>query len=111
MEFAARLPAGYKVRRTTLKYVLKKAAARLLPAEILHRRKMGFGVPVAEWLRGELLPLVHETLLSPAARIRGYVQQSPLRRLVQEHVEGRQDHSYQLWALLWLELWQREFLP
>jgi asparagine synthase (glutamine-hydrolysing) len=111
MEFAARLPSRCKVRGTTLKYLLKKAAADLLPAENLHRRKMGFGVPVGAWMRGELRPMLEDLLLGPGARTRAYFQPAAVRRLVGQHTEGRQDYSFQLWALLCLELWHREFLP
>jgi asparagine synthase (glutamine-hydrolysing) len=110
IEFAARLPASFKIRGWTLKYLLKKAAGRLLPAPILKRRKMGFGVPVGDWMRGSLRPMLEEMLLSPQARTRSYFRPGRLRRLVAEH-DGGQDHTYQLWALLWLELWHREFLP
>jgi asparagine synthase (glutamine-hydrolysing) len=109
MEFAATLPAKFKVRRTTLKYLLKKAAARLLPAENLHRRKMGFGVPVGTWMRNELRPLLEDLLLAPDARTRRWFQPGPLRQMVEEHVQGKQDYAFQLWALLWLEMWHREF--
>jgi asparagine synthase (glutamine-hydrolysing) len=111
MEFAARLPSGYKMRGATLKYLLKKVAARMLPADTLRRRKMGFGVPVGDWMRKELRPMLEDLLLSPQSRARNYFRPGPLRQLVREHVAGSHDHSYQLWSLLWLELWHREFLP
>jgi asparagine synthase (glutamine-hydrolysing) len=110
MEFAARLPSRYKVRGTTTKYLLKKVARELLPSAILDRRKMGFAVPLNQWMRGDLLPLLNDVLLSPRALDRGYFRPDAVRRLVREHVERRQDHADRLWALLWLELWQREFL-
>lgn len=110
MEFAARLPGTCKVRRTRLKYLLKRVARDMLPAEILRRRKTGFGVPVGAWMRNELRPLVEDTLLTPAARTRAYFEPQQVRAFVDEHVSGRHDHAYPLWALLWLELWHREFL-
>ncbi|MGA2706441.1 MAG: asparagine synthase (glutamine-hydrolyzing) [Isosphaeraceae bacterium] len=110
MEFAARLPARYKLRGTTLKYLLKKVARKLLPAEILDRRKMGFGMPVGNWMRGELRPLLDDVLLSPRALARGYFRPEAVRQLVKENAQGPHDHSNQLWALLWLELWHQEFL-
>lgn len=110
MEFAARLPSHYKVRRTTMKYLLKKVARRLLPSAILDRRKMGFAVPLSQWMRGDLRPLLDDVLLSPRALDRGYFRPDALRRIVREHTEGSQDHADRLWALLWLELWHREFL-
>lgn len=110
MEFAARLPAGLKVRGRTLKYLLRKFAGRLLPAGHLNRRKMGFGVPVGEWMRGDLRPLVEDAVLSERAARRGYFQPDAVRRLCREHLDGRRDHTHQVWALLWLELWHREFV-
>jgi asparagine synthase (glutamine-hydrolysing) len=110
MEFCARLPCNYKLSDLTLKYLLKKAGARLLPAETRTRRKMGFGVPVAHWMRGELRPWVEDVLLSPRALKRGYFEPEALRQLVWAHLDGRQEQSFELWALLWLELWHREFV-
>ena len=110
MEFCARLPAGYKLRGMQLKHLLKKAGKRLLPPETLARRKMGFGVPVGNWMRGELRSWVEDLLLAPRALKRGYFQPEALRQLVDGHLEGREDRSFQLWALLWLELWHQEFV-
>jgi asparagine synthase (glutamine-hydrolysing) len=109
MAFAARLPAQYKIQGTTLKYLLKQIGRRILPPEVLNRRKMGFGVPVSRWLREELRPLLEDVLLAPQARLCTYLNRVTLARLVRDHGAGTQDHSFQLWALLWLELWHREF--
>ena len=109
LEWAACLPARFKLRGTTLKYLLKKTGARLLPPHILSRRKMGFGVPVGDWLRGPLRPLVHDLLLSPRALQRGYFRPEAVQQLTRSHLAGEQDYSYQLWSLLWLEMWHREF--
>ncbi|HEX3147582.1 MAG TPA: asparagine synthase (glutamine-hydrolyzing) [Gemmataceae bacterium] len=110
MEFAARLPANLKIRGSTLKYLLRRLAERLLPAAALNRRKMGFGVPVGDWMRGELKPLVNDTLLSERAAQRGYLKPETVRELVDQHQSRTQDHTHRLWALLWLELWFREFI-
>jgi asparagine synthase (glutamine-hydrolysing) len=110
MEFCARLPAGYKLRGMQLKHLLKKAGKRLLPPETLARRKMGFGVPVGNWMRGDLRPWAEDLLLSPRALKRGYFQPEALRQLVDGHLDGREDRSFQLWALVWLELWHQEFM-
>ncbi len=110
MEFAATLPSPFKLRRTTLKYLLKKTGAALLPSKTMHRRKMGFGVPVGTWMRNELRPLLEETLLSSSARIRSYFEMPSVRKMVDEHVQGKRDYAIPLWAMLWLELWHREFL-
>jgi asparagine synthase (glutamine-hydrolysing) len=109
MEFCARLPGRYKVRGATLKYLLRRVGRGLLPPANLRRRKMGFGVPVGRWMRRELRPLLEDALFSPRSFLRGYFRAEPLRRIMQGHQDGRQDSSYLLWALLWLELWHRDF--
>jgi asparagine synthase (glutamine-hydrolysing) len=110
MEFCASLPSDYKLRGLSLKYLLKRAGARLLPAKTSRRRKMGFGVPVGYWMRGELRSWVEDVLLSPRALKRGYFRPEALRQVVWAHLDGREGHSLELWALLWLEMWHREFL-
>ena len=110
MEFCGRLPASYKLRGMRLKHLLKKAGTGLLPPETLTRRKMGFGVPVGNWMRGELRSWMEDLLLSPRALKRGYFQPEALRQLVDGHLEGREDRSFELWALLWLELWHQELM-
>jgi asparagine synthase (glutamine-hydrolysing) len=106
MEFAARLPVNLKLRGKEAKYLLKRTFADLLPPQNVKRRKMGFGVPVGEWFRGPLRPLLEDALLAGSE----YFEPAPLRRLVTEHLERRADHSFKLWNLLMLELWQREFI-
>ncbi len=114
VEFAASLPPQMKLHGSafamTTKYILKKTMERILPKNILYRRKHGFGVPISEWLRGALRPVVHDTLLSPQALGRGYFQPQQVRRLVEEHESGRMDHGTRLWILLNLELWQRTYV-
>jgi asparagine synthase (glutamine-hydrolysing) len=110
MEFAATLPARYKLRGLTTKYLLKRALRGLLPDETLKRRKMGFGVPISHWFRGELKGFLSETILSDTALGRGYFIPDVVRRLVDDHAGGRRDYAPQLWTLLMLELWHREFI-
>ncbi|HKQ79214.1 MAG TPA: asparagine synthase (glutamine-hydrolyzing) [Blastocatellia bacterium] len=109
MEFAARLPVEIKFRDRRLKHLLKRAFADLLPPENVNRRKMGFGVPVGQWFRGPLRELLRETLFSQQSLGRGYFREPEVRRLVDEHLDSAADHSFQLWNLLMLELWHREF--
>src|SRR5262249_17528868 len=103
MELAARLPARFKLRGRTSKFLLKRAFADLLPVENVRRPKMGFGIPVGQWFRGPLRGLVRDTVLSREAAGRGYFRPQEVQRLVDLHLEGRADHSYQLWNLLMLE--------
>ncbi|HEY6331671.1 MAG TPA: asparagine synthase (glutamine-hydrolyzing) [Blastocatellia bacterium] len=110
MEFASSLPSRLKLRRLTTKYVLKRALRGILPQENLSRGKMGFGVPIPHWLRGELKDFLSDAVLSEKARRRGYFKPEVVQRLASDHAEGRRDNAPQLWALLMLELWHREFI-
>lgn len=110
MEFAASLPARYKLRGLTTKRILKNALKGLLPSENLTRSKMGFGVPIGRWFRGELKSFLKETVLSERALGRGYFKREAVKHLVDEHTDGRRDNAHQLWTLLMLELWHQEFI-
>jgi asparagine synthase (glutamine-hydrolysing) len=92
------------------KLYFKRALAGLLPERILHRPKMGFGVPIDHWLRHELREMAYETLLSTRAVARGYFQPGRVRRMLDEHVERKANWHYHLWMLLMLELWYRRFI-
>lgn len=107
MEWAAQLPGDLKVRGGTTKYLMKRALEPWLPADLIHRRKMGFGVPLAAWLRGPLRDLVHDLLTDRTAHDRGWFRPEAVNELLSEHMAG-QDRSPHLYALLMLEMWQRE---
>jgi asparagine synthase (glutamine-hydrolysing) len=110
IEFVARLPARFKISGLTLKAIFKKALRGLLPERILTRKKMGFGVPLDHWFRGQLSDLLRDTLLSQRSLERGYFRRRSVEQLIEAHVSGRNNHQYQLWNLLMLELWHRVFV-
>jgi len=110
VEFIGGIPTDLKMHGMTPKYLLRRAFADILPKEILSRSKMGFGVPIAEWFRGELKDYVRDILLDSTALGRGYFDPAYVQRLVEEHVSARWDHGYRLWSLLMFELWHREYL-
>jgi asparagine synthase (glutamine-hydrolysing) len=110
MELAARLPTAMKLRGASGKYLLRRAFADVIPAGNLNLPKRGFGVPVGEWLRGPLLPLLRDALLSAPAVARGYFDAGAISERLRQHVAGERDHGYNLWSLLMLELWHREFI-
>ena len=112
VEFALTIPPALKMNLWRLggKHLLKRAFADLLPPEIIHRGKMGFGVPISSWFRGELAGYVREIILSPRSLSRGRFRIDSLRRLVEDHAAGRADNGYKIWNLLNLELWEREFI-
>jgi len=110
IEFAASLPERLKLRRLTTKYLLKKVLRRLLPAENLDRRKMGFGVPIGHWFRGKMQPFLREVVLSDKALRRGLFKPEVVKQLVEQHTRSERDYSHQLWTLLMLELWFLRFI-
>jgi asparagine synthase (glutamine-hydrolysing) len=110
IDFAARLPATMKIRDGRRKVLLKEVAARLLPPDIVHRRKQGFGVPVGVWFRGTLRDTFGDVLGSQRARERGYFRQPFIDRVLQEHLSGVRDHTMRLWQLVVLELWHRAYV-
>ena len=110
IEFAATLPASLKIADGRRKHVLKEAAARLLPPEILNRRKQGFGVPLGVWFRGGLTEVFSDVLRSPTTRQRGYFAPAFIDRIIAEHLGGKRDHTLRLWQLLVFELWHRQYV-
>ena len=110
IEFAASLPENFKLRGLKTKYLLKQVLKKLLPQENLDRRKMGFGVPIGHWFRGQLQPFLRETILSEKSLKRGLFKPASVKRLVELHASGERDFSHQLWTLLMLELWFQRFI-
>jgi asparagine synthase (glutamine-hydrolysing) len=102
---ALALPTRHKIRGFSKKVLLRKAAAPLLPREIVHGKKRGFSIPAAAWLRGELEPLARETLSADVLRRQGFFDPGVVTRLLDDHVAGREDRSRQLWGLLAFTLW------
>src|SRR5262249_24758205 len=89
--------------------VLKEVAARLLPHDLLDRPKHGFGVPLGVWFRGDLRELFADTLSAPGAAVRGYFRPSFVKRLLEEHLAGRRDHTLRLWQLVVFERWHAQY--
>jgi asparagine synthase (glutamine-hydrolysing) len=110
VEMAARIPARLKLKGLTGKYILKRAAHRWLPREIVNRRKAGFSAPVRAWLVRELREMVEDLLSEPNIRRRGYFNYPAVRRLIDENLSGREDNSLKVFQLLTLELWHRAFI-
>jgi asparagine synthase (glutamine-hydrolysing) len=110
VEFAASLPSHLKIRNMTRKYLLKKLAERLLPNEIVHRKKQGFPIPISVWFRSEAREFVCDLLSPNTLRRRGLFDIVYVQKLLREHMSGRADRGAQLWALASIELWQRRFI-
>jgi asparagine synthase (glutamine-hydrolysing) len=107
VEFAASLPPSLKLRGKTRKYLLRKVAAKWLPAEILTRKKEGFPTPVSVWFRGEARDFLREHLTPETIDRRGLFDGAYVARLIDEHERGFADHGSLLYGLLTVELWHR----
>ena len=107
VEYAASIPGGLKLKGNQLKYVLKRIAARYLPPELIHRRKQGFGFPLAMWMRTELRDFVRNLFARSRFIELGLFERRYVEQLIDEHLSGKIDHNYRLWLLINLEVWYR----
>jgi len=110
VEFAAAMPPTFKLRGWTTKYIFKKLMARYLPREVVYKKKQGFVPPMREWFRDELKEMARDVLLSTDARSRGFFVPTQVERLLDEHQSGAREFHYQIWVLLVLELWCRDYV-
>lgn len=109
VDFARSLPAKFKLHGRTSKYVLRKLMADKLPPHVLHRSKMGFDIPVHDWFRGVLRPLLLETLNRESVEATGLFRWSAVERLIHRHLERRENAGYQLWGLMVLLKWMKRW--
>lgn len=107
-ELAAAIPHEWKIRNGRGKDILVDALADRLPAELLHRPKMGFAIPLADWLRGPLRPMLRDHIESPRFFGRGIVSPPFVRHMIAEHESRRRNNTTWLWSLLVLEMWFRQ---
>jgi asparagine synthase (glutamine-hydrolysing) len=105
IEYCAVLPVEYKVRNRIGKYLLKKLAERYFPLSFVHRKKMGFGIPLAEWLRGPLRQNMEEILRDP--NYMAPLDLSTIDAVLSEFLNLQADHSSRLWALLMYGIWRK----
>jgi asparagine synthase (glutamine-hydrolysing) len=110
VEFAGTVPPQLCLRGRPGKLLVKKAAEKFLPCEIVHRPKMGFPVPFGQWLREDSVKMVSEILLDKRTRDRGYFNVSYIEKLFKSHRSGQRDFQNQIWMLLNFELWHRVFI-
>ena len=108
-QFAASIPVEYKLKGKSGKYILKSAMKDLLPSNILHRPKKGFGIPIAEWLKRRLNPLVHDLLAPQRLKEQGLFNADYVQKLIKEHETGIASHHKELWTLLVFQLWWDNF--
>jgi len=105
VEFCASLPARLKIRNRTGKYLLKVLAERYLPKHLIYRRKQGFAIPVDAWLRGPLLPYLKTFVLD--AKLMAPLNMELIRRIVEQFLQGKGNHSHRIWLLLIYGIWRK----
>ena len=110
LKLTARMPPDLKLKGLKRKYILKKAAEKLLPRDIVWRKKAGFGAPIRSWLRGALRPMVEDLLSEETVKRRGLFKPEEVKRIVATNLSGREDYNLQIFQLLNLELWMRTFV-
>lgn len=109
VEWGLSLPREFKIKGLEAKHILKDVARALVPAELIDRPKMGFGIPRAEWLRTGMKDLVFDTLLDSTAKNRGWFVPLEVKKAVKLHMSG-QDRDNLIWPMVMLELWARTWL-
>jgi len=110
LNLAARIPVQFKLKGMKRKYIFKKAAERLLPHDVVWRKKAGFGAPIRSWLRGELRPMVEDLLSEENIKRRRLFDPKEVRRVIDANLSGKEDFNLQVFQLLTLELWMQKFL-
>jgi asparagine synthase (glutamine-hydrolysing) len=110
IDLSLRMPSRFKVRGRELKHTLKRALTEVLPPEILHRQKRGFGAPMGAWLKGELAPLMNAVLSRDVIDKRGLLRWETVEATIGQHLANRADHTDHVLAMMNLELWCRVYL-
>ncbi|HED36485.1 MAG TPA: asparagine synthase (glutamine-hydrolyzing) [Gammaproteobacteria bacterium] len=110
MEFAATLPSNLKYNNGEKKYILKEAFKDYLPDDILYRKKMGFSVPLADWLRNEIKPLAEQKLFNSSSGLNNYFKTSEIRKIWDQHQSGERDYSTPLWSMLMFQMWWDNYM-
>jgi asparagine synthase (glutamine-hydrolysing) len=110
LDLAARIPPGLKLKGMKRKYIFKRATEKLLPRDVVWRKKAGFGAPIRSWLRGDLRPMVEDLLSESNIKRRGLFDPWEVRRVIDANLSGKEDFNLQVFQLLTLELWMQKFL-
>ena len=105
-----KLPTNLKIKGLTRKYILKKAVEKILPKEIIYRKKAGFSAPVRSWIRSDLKPLIRDLLSEETIKKRGLFDPVEIKRIIEANDSGKEDYNLQVFQLLNFEIWMREFL-
>jgi asparagine synthase (glutamine-hydrolysing) len=109
VDFSARLPEQFKLRGQQSKYVLRRLMQDKLPPNVLRRPKIGFDIPVHDWFRGVLRPMLLDTLSEKAVRASGLFNWNVMEQLLADHLERKANLGYHLWGLMVLLLWMKQW--
>jgi asparagine synthase (glutamine-hydrolysing) len=110
VELAFQIPGHLKLKGMTTKWILKKTMERLLPPQNIHRKKEGFSIPIKHWLKNELKSLMLHYLNKSRIEQAGFFNFTPIEHMIDAHLDGRENFSHQLWALLVFEMWRENYL-
>lgn len=110
VELSARIPTNLKINGIKRKYILKKAAESLLPKEVTYRKKAGFSAPIRSWIRTSLRPMINDLLSEETVKRRGLFDVNEVQRIISLNQSGKEDYNLQVFQLLNLEIWMRQFL-
>ncbi len=110
IEFIFKLPGDLKLKGMTTKWIFKKTMERLLPRENIFRSKEGFSIPMKHWLRKELKELMLDYLSQKRIQNEGLYNFDLIKKMIDLHLQGRENFSHQLWALLVFEIWKEQYL-
>jgi len=110
MELAASIPHYMRLKKFSTKHIFKNTMKRLLPLEIINRSKQGFSIPLKNWLRKDLKPMMLDILSEEQIKKRGYFNYNYVKKLIDEHLNGLENHSHRLWSLMVFELWYENYM-
>lgn len=110
VEFSATIPSRLKLQGKNTKYLFKKAMGDVLPPQILNRSKEGFSIPIKNWLKEDLKPLMLEVLDQQKIKREGFFNTNYVEQLKKEHLSGKENHSHRLWSMMVFGIWQDLYL-
>lgn len=110
IEAAMKIPGNLKIKKGESKYILKRTAEKILPREIIYRKKASFGAPIRSWISNELRGMIDDILSKENVESRGLFNYEFIDELIQNDRNGAEDNAYRIYQLLTLELWFREYI-
>ncbi len=110
VEFAATIPGDLRLQGKRTKHILKESMKGILPEFILNRGKEGFSIPIKNWMKKELKPMMLDALSETKVKQSGFFDPAYVNRLIDDHLRGKENHSHRLWALMMFQMWGEEYL-